>query len=525
MTDRRAHMARSSLIVMGAFLAAKLVGLLRERAIAHQFGASADYDSYIAAFKIPDLLFTLVAGGALVSAFLPVFSDALARDDRDDAWTIASGVTNLVFLTTLALAALAALAAPWLVSHLIAPGFPPEQQDLTVELLRIILVSTLIFAVSGIQMGILNAFQHFLLPALAPVAYNLGILAGAIVLAPRFGIRGLAYGVVLGAVLHLLVKVPGLVHYGFRYRPVLGLRLPGIRMVLWLVWPRVLAMGTVQVVFIVNTALASALAAGSLSALNYAWVITQMPQTILGTAVATVAFPTLAEYAALGRIGQLRSTTVGALRVLLTLSVPAAAALWILASPVIDILLRSGRFDEVAAQATLLALRMFALGLVGHVTLEIVARAFYAQKNTLVPLYVAVVAMVLNVGLAVLLVRPLGHAGLALANSAAVSLEVLLALWLLGRMIHGIEGRALAATLARSLTAAAVMALAITLTLHFLPTEIQLGPLSGPFLTGLVQLVVGSGVGLGVYLAMAAVLHMPEIRDVRSLAASVVHRE
>jgi putative peptidoglycan lipid II flippase len=275
----------------------------------------------------------------------------------------------------------------------------------------------------------------------------------------------------------------------------------------------------------VNTALASALAAGSLSALNYAWVITQMPQTILGTAVATVAFPTLAEYAALGRIGQLRSTTVGALRVLLTLSVPAAAALWILASPVIDILLRSGRFDEVAAQATLLALRMFALGLVGHVTLEIVARAFYAQKNTLVPLYVAVVAMVLNVVLAVLLVRPLGHAGLALANSAAVSLEVLLALWLLGRMIHGIEGRALTATLARSLTAAAVMALAITLTLHFLPTEIQLGPLSGPFLTGLVQLVVGSGVGLGVYLAMAAVLHMPEIRDVRSLAASVVHRE
>jgi len=524
MPDRRAHMARSSLIVMAAFVAAKVVGLLRERAIAHQFGATAEYDAYVAAFKIPDLLFMLIAGGALVSAFLPVFADALSRDDEEEAWTIASGVTNIVLLVTLALATLAAVLAPWLVQHVIAPGFTAEQQALTVDLMRIILASTLVFAVSGIQMGILNAYQHFLLPALAPIAYNLGILGGALWLAPRYGIRGLAYGAVVGAVMHLLVKVPGLVRYGFQYRPTLALREPGVRLVLWLMWPRVLALGTVQVVLIVNTSLASSLPAGSLSALNYAWVISQMPQTILGTAVATVAFPTLAEYAALGRIAQLRATTVGALRVLIALSVPAAAALWVLGAPSIDILLRTGRFDQQAADATLAALRMFALGLVGHVTLEVVARAFYAQKNTLTPLYVASAAMVLNVALALALVRPLGHSGLALANSIAVTLEVLLALVVLARLLDGMEGLQLLKTLGRSLAAAAAMAVAMGAALALLPEEITLGPLSGPFVSGVVRAGIGGALGAVTYVAVGAAVRMPEVREVRGLARSALGR-
>jgi putative peptidoglycan lipid II flippase len=334
----------------------------------------------------------------------------------------------------------------------------------------------------------------------------------------------LAYGVVIGAVLHLVVKVPGLWRYGFQHRPVLGLRVPGVRLVMWLMWPRVLALGTVQIVHIVNANLASGLVSGSLSAFNYAWVIAQMPQTILGTAVATVAFPTLAEYAALGQIGRLRSTAVGALRMLLVLSVPAATAMWILAAPIIDILLRSGRFDQAAAHATLLALRMFALGLVGHVTLEVVARAFYAQKNTIQPLVVAAVAMVVNVALAFALVAPLAHAGLALANSVAVSLEVVLALVLLSRMIGGIESRTLATTLARALAASGVMAVAIVAVLRVMPASIEIGPLSGPFVSGLLQAAVGGAVGLIAYLAAARALRMPELSDLRGLAGSALRR-
>jgi len=512
-------MARSSLVVMGAFLAAKVVGLLRERAIAHAFGASGEYDAYIAAFRIPDLLFTLIAGGALVSAFLPVFAGALATAGRERAWHAASGITNLAFSATAVLAASAAAAAPWLVSHVIAPGFAAPQQALTVSLMRIILVATVVFSVSGVHMGVLNAFQHFLLPAVAPVVYNAGILAGALWLAPRHGIMGLAYGVVLGAALHLAVKVPGLVRYGFTWAPVFGLRDPDVRQVLQLMWPRVLAMGAVQAVFLVNTRLASALAAGSLSALNYAWVLAQLPQTLLGTAVGTVAFPTLAEHAALGRADQLRRTAVGTLRVLLAFSLPATVALWVLGGAAIEVLLRTGRFDAQAGAATLTALRMFALGLTGHVMLEVVARVYYAQKDTLTPLYVGTAAMALNIALALALVRTHGHAGLALANSVAVTQEVLMGLWILGRRHGGFGGGELLGVLVRGVAASAVMALAMSAVLAQLP-EVSGSPLTA----GLARLAAGAAVGAAAYVAAAAIVGLTDVRRGVLLAVRALRR-
>ncbi len=504
-------MARSSLIVMSAFVVSKAVGLLRERAIAHRFGASADYDAYVAAFNVPDLLFTLIAGGALMSAFLPVFSTARARGEEDEAWTIASAVTNLVFLVTLVTAGLAAAGAPWLVSDVLAPGFGAEQQALAVDLMRIVLISTLVFAVSGIQMGILNAFQHFLLPALAPIFYNIGILIGAIWLAPRFGIRGLAYGVVLGALLHLAVKIPGLIRYGFCYRPVLGLRLSGVREVLALMWPRVLTLATVKAVFVVNTHLASQLPHGRLSALNYAWVVSQMPQTVFGTAIAIVVFPTLAELAALDRRAELRATTLGTLRVLIALSVPAAISLWMLAGPVIDVLLRTGAFDAEASQATRFALRMFALGLVGHVTLEVIARTYYAQKDTVTPLRVGAVAMTLNILLAFWLVGPLAQGGLALANAIAVTFEVVLLLWLLSSRLGGIEIRELAAPMWRAGVAGLVMIVAMRTALAFAGSHLALPQEGNPLTEGLVFTAVGGSLGFAAYLAVASALGLVEI--------------
>ncbi len=504
-------MARSSLVVMAAFVLAKLVGLLRDRAIAHQFGASGELDAYVAAFVIPDLLFTVIAGGALISAFLPVFSAARTRAGDQPAWRMAAGVTNIIFLLTLTLSATAALFAPLLVAWL-TPAFGPEQQALTVQLMRIILLSTVIFSISGLQMGMLNAFQHFLTPALAPVMYNLGVLFGAVALAPRYGVLGLAYGVVLGAMAHLLIKVPALRHHGYRWFPVLGLSLPDVRRVFWLLWPRMLSLGTVQAVNIVNANLASALAAGSLSALRYGWNISQMPQTILGTAIGTVAFPTLADQAARGDRDALRATGVQALRVMIVLTVPATVALWLLAGPIIQLLLQTGRFDQAAADATLLALRMFALGLLGHVTLEIVARMFYAQQDTLTPLGFNVVAMVLNIGLALLLVGRLAQGGLALANSVAVTIEVLLALAILRRRLGGIGGHSLLDATARAAAASAAMALAIRAVLAALPETVAAGAAIGPFVDGLLRTGLGAMAGGAAYLGAAWLLRIPEIR-------------
>lgn len=503
------------MLVMGAFVVSKIVGLLRERAISHRFGVSSEYEAYLAAFRVPDLIFMLIAGGALVTAFLPVFSGALAdEDDADRRWRLASSVTNLALLVSAVLAGGSAIFAPILASAA-APGFSPDELALTAALMRIILLSTLIFAVSGIQMGMLNAFQHFLTPAIAPIVYNGGILFGAVVLAPSLGIYGLAWGVVLGALGHLLVKVPSLLRRGFRWYPILDLDDRQVSHVLWLMWPRILSLGTVQAVFWVNTRLASQIETGSVAALNYAWVIAQMPQTILGTAIATVAFPTLAELAARGDRAALRETAGAALRTMLALSVPASVALWLLAGPVIAVLLQTGRFDEQAASATGITLQMFALGLVGHVTFEVVARMFYAQRDTLTPLFIGAATMVLNIGLAYALVGALAQAGLALANSIAITFELAVALVILHHRLGRIAGRELWATVWRAALAGGVMFAGMALVLGALPAAL---PVPGGALgEGAARLALGSAVGGLLYLGAAHVLGLEAVAVARTL--------
>ena len=509
------RIARASTLIEALFLAAKLVGLWRERVIGARFGISADYDAYVAAFRVPDLLFTLFAGGALVSAFLPVFAAALADDDRDGAWRLANGVTNLVVAAT-AVAAAAAFVAAEPLARLLTPDVPAAQQLLTARLMRIVLASTLIFAVSGLQFGILNAFQHFLTPALATVVYNLGIIGGAVWLSPRLGIDGLAWGVVAGAALHLAVKLPPLWRRGWRWRPVLALGDARVRRVAALLWPRMLSLGAVQAVFVANTRLASAAGEGALSALNYGWIISQMPQSILGTAVGTAAFPTLAELAARGRRAELRRTAADTLAAMTAATVPAAVALTMLAGPTVQVLLQTGRFDAEAAALTAAALRMFALGLLGHVTLEVSARLYYAQQDTRTPLVIALGTMAVNIALAVGLTaaaaaaglgRDAAVAGIALANSVAVSGEVVVALWWMRRRLGGIEGRQLATALARAAAAGAAMAAAMAAAGAALPaTPIDVPVLRGPLGDGLVRLAVPGVAGALSYGAAALAL-------------------
>ncbi len=515
------RLVSSSLLLMGAFLLSKVVGLLRDRAIAARFGAGAELDAYVAAFKIPDLLFTVFAGGALISAFLPVFADTLASEDEPtDPWLLASAVGNWVVLATALVGGLAALFAEPLVSLVVAPSFDPVQAALTAELMRIVLLSTLVFAISGLQMGILNAYHHFLTPALAPILYNLGIWAGALWLAPRLGIHGLAWGVVLGACGHLLIKLPPLLGRGYRWLPALGLANPAVKLVFLLMLPRMLALGTVRAMDLFNVRLGSGLAPGSLSAFNYAWLIGQMPQTLLGTAIATVAFPALAGLAARGDLAGLREVARKALSVMLALALPASVALWVLGGSAIDLLLRTGRFDATAAGLTLAALKMFALGLVGHVTLEIVARLYYARKDTWTPLWMAVFALVVNVLLALWWIGPLQVRGLALANSVAVTAEVLLGLALLQRSLGGLGPRALLADIARTALAALAMGLAMAAALGSaaLPAMAgllgRLGPLgSRPALAeGMAGLGLGSAVGAVVYLAAGLLLGVEGLR-------------
>jgi putative peptidoglycan lipid II flippase len=451
----KAQIARAAGLVMALFIVSRLLGLLREMVISHQFGTGGDLDAYLAAFRLPDILFQIVAGGALASAFIPTFSAHLARLDDRGAWRLASAIINLVLILTSALAALAALLAPWLVSTIIAPGFDAPRQALTAHLMRFMLITPVIFGVSGVIMGILNAQQHFLLPALAPIFYNLGIILGALILAPNMGVMGLAVGVVAGALGHLLIQIPGLVRYGLRYTPTLGLHDPSVREVGRLMLPRVVGLAAVQINFLVTTILASGLVAGSLAAINYAWLLMLLPQGVFAQSIATAAFPTFSTQAAKGQVAEMRNTLAATLRAILYLALPAAVGLIVLSRPLVQLVFQRGAFTETSTEMVAWALALFALGLPAHAVLEIVVRAFYALHDTKTPVIVGIASMVLNVILSLVLIqlfRALGwmeHGGLALSNSLATTLEMAALVYLIRQRLAGLEGRRMLASVAR----------------------------------------------------------------------------
>jgi putative peptidoglycan lipid II flippase len=468
-------MFRAALIVMVFFVLSRFTGILREVILSDRFGTSAAYDAYLAAFRVPDLLFQLIAGGALGSAFLPVFSGFWINDDKARAWLLFSRVLNLVTLVLVVLAGLAAFFSPWIVRTILAPGFSPEQQALTATLMRGMLLGTVIFGASGLVMGALNATQHFVAPAAAPVLYNMAIILAAYFLAPVFGIYGLVVGVVAGSLAHFLVQLPVLVHKGARYSFSISSQDPAVRTVLKLMGPRVLGLFFVQMHFLVNTILASGLVVGSLSALNYAFLLMLLPQGIIAQALATAAFPTFAAQYAAGQPDALRHTFSQTLRTVIFLSLPAAAMLYVLDRATIGALFEHGEFNAHSTDMVVFALQFYLLGLLAHSALEIIVRAFYAVQNTVTPVAVGIGAMILNIALSLILVRPLSFGGLALANSTATTIEMIVLLWLLRKRLGGIHGRSVGGTALRSLGAAAVMAAVLELWVQWGPAAFPSG--------------------------------------------------
>ena len=518
-SDSRRHIARNVLIVAASFGLAAAAGLFRNAVIAASFGIGAQLDAYYAAFKLPDLLFTIVAGGALATAFIPVFADYATTADRKEgctsrqaAWRFTAAILNWVVLIVTSLALLAALLAPLVVRTFIAPGFDPFQQAETAAVMRIVLFSTVIFGASAVLGSALNGLKHFLLPALAPAVYPLGIAAGALWLSPTMGVRGMAIGAVIGSALHLAIKIPALVKYGFRWSPVLHLGDGSLRRVVILMGPRVLDLGVFHLTLLATTNLASRLESGSVSALEWGWDAMQLPETIIGTAFGLVAFPTLAELAARGDREELRRTLGESLRIVLALAVPAAAGLVLLGRPLLALLYQRGEFDAAATEGVYQALRMYALGLAGHSCLELAARAYFAEKDTITPLLLASASAVLNILLGVILMGTLGHAGLALANSIAITLEVLALLFILSNRWGGVEGRETAVQLARVLGATAIMALAV----------LGVSAVSKSYgFSSLLSLAIAGVAGVATYAGASSMLH---IRELGGFATAVLGR-
>ncbi len=504
--------ARAATLVMVFFALSRVLGLVRDVVIASQFGTSPQYDAYLAAFKLPDFLFNVISGGALGSAFLPVFAGYLTKDDERGAWELVSAVLNWLLLISASVAALAAIFAPQLVRAVIAPGFTdPAQIALTVEIMRWLLISTVIFGVSGLFMGVLNAYQHFLLPALAPVMYNIFIIAGAWFLGPVWGVRGLAAGVVAGALAHLLIQLPGLAHFGVRYLPTFAVRSDGLRQVARLMGPRMLGLAAVQFNFVWDTILASWLTAGSLAGLDYGRRLMLLPQGIIAQSVAAAAFPTFSALAAAEAWDDLQRAFIATVRGVLFLAVPAMIGLLVLGRPIIQVLYQRNAFDEQSTRAVAAALTFYTLGLVSHSVVEILTRAFYALKNTKIPVLVGIASMLINVVLSWVLMNVFArqgwaaHGGIALASAIAVTVEMVWLMAQLRRLPGTLTLRPLAVPALKITAAGTVMALALaTLTA-------QMAAVS-PWVLAPVGIVVGGAV----YFAAAMVLRIDEPRVIVS---------
>lgn len=389
-------MARNTIILMIAFATAKAISLAQTFIIASVFGVGDEWDAFVTANRIPEQIVLLIGGGALSYAFIPIFSSFLARRDTEHAWRLASSVVNTVFLVTLTLSILGFVAAPWLVQNIVAPGFDAEKVDQTVKLMRILLISTLVFSISGIFQGILHSFNHFLLPALAPILFDVGILFGVAFLIGPFGVYGIAWGAVLGSLMHLGVQVPGLIRYRARWVSRLGWRDPALQRVIVLMIPRVLGLGVTTFNTIVFNNIASRMGSGAVSAFDWGYRLMNIPETLIGSAMGFVVFPTLAALSELGDLEHKRRAMSGAVRFILIATIPAAAGLILIGRPMIGLLER-GAFDARDSALVYGALQFFAFGLIFQSVHEVVARSFYADKDTFTPLWVSIIAAVVNV--------------------------------------------------------------------------------------------------------------------------------
>lgn len=511
------RLARSAGVIGIATMTSRVLGLVRDQVIAYLFGAGNAVDAYYVAFRIPNLLRDLFAEGAMSAAFVPTFTRTLARGGREAAWRLAGNVLTTLVLATGALVAVGLVFTLPLVTAFAGEyDRVPGKLELTVQLARIMLPFLTLVAVAAAFMGMLNALNRFFVPALSPALFNVGSIACMVLLVPLMPAAGLppiaavAIGVLVGGLAQAAVQLPLLRREGFRYRPLLDLRDPGLRQILLLMGPGTLGLAATQINVFVNTVLATGEGTGAVSWLNYAFRLMYLPLGIIGVSIATAAIPSIARHIERRDAGALRHEIASGLAMMLVLNVPATAGLIVLAHPIVAVLLERGAFTPADTAATAAALVCYAAGLTGYSVVKIATPAFYALGDSRTPVTVSVATVAVNVVLNVVLVRQIGYLGLPLGTSAAAMLNAATLLLLLRRRTGGLEGRRLAAVLARTLGAALVMSLAAFGLLDGLERVLP-GSAFGPRAVRLTLTITGA---LAVFAIASRVVKLREFSDV-----------
>jgi putative peptidoglycan lipid II flippase len=461
----RGGLARSAGVIGIATMTSRVLALVREQVIAYLFGAGNAVDAYNVAFRIPNLVRDLFAEGAMSAAFVPTFTRTLSRDGKEAAWRLGRQVVTALLLATGLLVILGVVFAPALV-RTFAGSFAevPGKLELTVLLTRLMLPFLMMVAVAAAFMGMLNSLNRFFVPALSPAMFNVGSLVcllALVPLVPAIGwppITAAAIGVLVGGLGQAALQWPMLRREGFRYRPALDLRDPGLQRVLILMGPGTLGLAATQINVFVNTVLATGEGTGAVSWLNYAFRLMYLPLGIIGVSIATAAIPAISRHAARDDLSGVRKEVAGGLSMMLLLNVPATLGLIVLARPIVALLFERGQFSAADTDATALALICYAVGLTGYSAVKIASPTFYALHESRTPVLVSVGSVAVNVALNLVLVRYLSYYGLALGTSITALLNAGLLLTLLRRRLGGLEGRRLFSVLVRTVVAALVMA-------------------------------------------------------------------
>jgi putative peptidoglycan lipid II flippase len=460
MADQREGIARSTAVVSSATFVSRLFGLAREQTFAYLFGAGFAVDAFVAAFRIPNLLRDLFAEGALSSAFVPVFTDTLTNKGKEEAFRLGNLVANALNVIIVVLVIAGIVLAPAVID-LYAPGFGKVEgkAELTTLLVRIMFPFLLLVSLAAVAMGMLNSLRRFGVPALAPVMLNVGMIFAGFVLCPLFEPRivGMALGVLLGGLGQWIIQMPSLRREGYRYRPILSLRDPGVRRIMALMVPAVIGLASTQVNIFVNTLIASLLPQGSVSYLNYSLRLLHFPLGMFGVAVATVTLPVAAAYAARQDVPGVCSTASSSLRLVFYLTLPSMFFLILAAEPVIALLYQHGRFGASDTHLAAQALIFYSFGLFAYASVRVLAPIFYALGRARVPVRAGVAAVAVNIILNLTLMKPLGFKGLALAASVAALVNMAILVLAMERKVGPLGTRDLAGSFLKILACAAAM--------------------------------------------------------------------
>ncbi|OPY63410.1 MAG: putative peptidoglycan biosynthesis protein MurJ [Pelotomaculum sp. PtaU1.Bin065] len=498
--------ARAAIVLVLFNVASKLTALVREMVIARQFGTTAVMDAYLVAFSLPSVLFYLFTG-ALATVVVPIYSEYAAAGREREAWGLFGTFFHVLLLLLAVATALGLLLAPWLVK-LLAPDFPGDTLSLAASLTRWMFPFLIFSGLSALFSGLLNARNIFAITALNGPLSNLAVIIAVLVLSSQWGIYGMALGVLAGGAAGMVVQLPALRRAGFSFRPGVALNHPDLKRIFKLVLPITLGFSISETYILIDRYLASGLAEGSISALNYANRLIQMPLGLFVTAVGTAVFPALTRRAAGKDLRGLGEGVLRSLRLVVLVCVPSAVVLLMLREPLVTLFFKRGVFDDRATYMTAAALFFYSFGLIGQAGEFILTRGFFSLQDTRTPMILSAVAVLVNLGFSLALIGSLQHGGLALANSIAALVNMILLTFFLNRRLGGMW----TPEMWRFILYVILASLAMGGAVEAMTRWIGLPALSGTFaLAGQVALVAAAG--LAVYLAALTVLRIEETRQ------------